>query len=187
MTSPEAARPKAAFGGRVKALADAVRALARAERRGDLASLRRLDPAHPFAPAFFALLAAHARWAQEEEDVKRCACLVQILAIRPEALTERSLGKTLAETFGETIQTRVQKLLFAGADALPDQARLIARRLAGIGVLPYREFGALLLARDETTLERARLAIAMDYWRALDRSDRDADPSKPLNSDPETD
>ena len=187
MTSPEAAQPKAVSGGRVKALADAVRALARAERRGDLASLRRLDPAHPFAPAFFALLSAHARWAQDDEEVRRCACLVQILAIRPEVLTERSLGKALAEAFGGTIETRVQKLLSAGDDALPDQARLLARRLAGAGVLPYRDFGALLLAPDEAALEQTRLAIAMDYWRALDRSDRDAGPSSAPISDPETD
>lgn len=187
MTSPEAASPKAASGGRVKALADAVRALAGAERRGDLAALRRLDPEHPFAPAFFTLLAAHAPWAQDEAEVKRCAGLVQILAMRPEALTERRLGNVLAETFGRNIEARVQKLLSASTEALPDQARLIARRLAGEGVLPYQGLGDLLLARDEAALERARLAIAMDYWRALDRADRDTDPSQPPISDPETD
>lgn len=39
------------------AFVNEVRALLRAERRGDLAELRRLDPEQPGAPAFFRILA----------------------------------------------------------------------------------------------------------------------------------
>lgn len=167
-----------------------VRALFRQERRGDLAALRRLDCAHPLASAFFTLLAAHAPEVKDREEAQRYACFPQILALKPEALSTRRLGAVLAEEFGKTIESRVQKLLSAGGEALLDQARLIARRLAGAGAMPYRDLGRLLLARDEDRRETVRLAIARDYWRTRDEAGRqsgETDSTTPVMPDPETD
>lgn len=155
---------------RVNLMAKGVRSLLHQERTGDLAALRRLDCARPFAPAFFALLAANADWAQAPEEVQRCAALAQILALKPDALSEFRLGRVLAETFGEGIEDRVQKLLCADGEALVDQVRLLARRLAGAGVVPYRELGALLLVEDPAEAEQVRFAIARDFWGALDHA-----------------
>lgn len=188
-TTLEAAAGDGAPPDRVEAFAKAVRMLAAQERRGDLAALRRLDCTRPFAPAFFTLLAAHAPEVNELAAVQRYACFVQILALKPDALTARRLGEVLAQTFGTSIEGRVQKLLSAGGDALLDQARLIARRLAGEGVLAYRDLGRLLLARDEERRDAVRLAIARDYWRTLDKAGRssgETEPAPSLSSDPET-
>src|SRR6266566_758689 len=61
----------------------------------------------------------------------------------------------------------------AHADRRSKQLRLIARRLANAGRLPYRQIGDLLLVEDEDGeyAEAVRLRIARDYWRALDRAD----------------
>jgi hypothetical protein len=68
-------------------------------------------------------------------------------------------------------EARVQKLLAARGEALATQIGLIARRLAGERALPYRELGRLLLARDDDdAAEAARMRIARDYFRALDRA-----------------
>jgi hypothetical protein len=68
---------------------------------------------------------------------------------------------------------RAQKLLTARGSAVVEQLRLIARRLANEGMLPYRQIGDLLLIEDEEgeRAEAVRLRIARDYWRALDRAD----------------
>lgn len=190
MTSLDGASLEGALAGRVEAFAHAVRALVEQERRGDLAALRRLDCDHPFAPAFFTLLASRAPKVDEPEEVKRYACFAQILALKPDRLSPRRLGEVLADTFGKTIESRVQKLLSAGGDALLDQARLIARRLAREGVMPYRDLGRLLLAPDEESRERVRLAIAKDYWRTLDRAGRQSsepDSATPVMPASETD
>jgi CRISPR system Cascade subunit CasB len=154
-------------GGLAEAFADCVRALNAAERRGDLAELRRLDPERPSSPAYFRIVTKVAP-DSPPPAMRRFGQLLQILALKPEALIPWSLGKTMAEA--GISESRVQRLLSARGSTFDEQVRLIARRLANFGRLPYREIGRLLLAREESEeIEEIRLRIARDYWRALDR------------------
>jgi CRISPR system Cascade subunit CasB len=173
MSQPDAARGNSAApesareGGLVEAFANKVRELANRERRGDLAALRRLNAEAPAAPAFFQILVKIAP-ESGPDSLRRYARLLQIFALRPEALVPGSLGVALAAA--GVSEGRVQKLLAARGPALAEQIRLIARRLANGGSLPYRQIGDLILAKDDTEIaEDLRLRIARDYWRALDR------------------
>lgn len=144
-----------------------VRALAAAERRGDLAELRRLDPDRPTAPAFFRILARVAPDAGTE-TMRRYAHYLRILALDPVALSGDRLGAVMAAA--GISESRVQRLLTARGHAMRDQLRLIARRLANAGNLPWRGFGWLLLTSDDDKLEKSRMIVARDFWRALDRA-----------------
>lgn len=156
----------------VELLAGEVRALDAAERRGDLADLRRMDPERPDASAFFRMLVRH-RPNAGPDFARRCARLVRLLALRPEALQRGSLGEAMA-AHGIS-EARVQKLLAARGEALATQIALISRRLAQERALPYRELGRLLLAEDDgEAADRERLGIARAYFRALDRAAPDA-------------
>jgi CRISPR system Cascade subunit CasB len=149
------------------AFVNEVLALLRGERRGDLAELRRLDPHQPAAPAFFRILV---RIAPEAgiDAMRRYARYLAIVALKPEVLTKDRLGVVMAAT--GISESRVQRLLTARGDALNVQLRLIARRLANSGNLPWPAFYDLLL-RDENQADAARLRIARDYWRTLDRTE----------------
>jgi hypothetical protein len=165
---PETPTPASREADPVELFANEVRALEAAERRGDLAELRRMDPDHPDAPAFFRMLVRH-RPDAGPDLARRCARVIRILALRPEALVPGSLGQAMAEH--GISEARVQKLLSARGDALSAQVALIARRLAAEGTLPYRALGRLLLIRDDDeAAECIRLEIARDYFRALDRA-----------------
>jgi CRISPR system Cascade subunit CasB len=161
----------------VEAFAAAIRALESAERRGDLASLRRLNTDAPDAAAFFRIVVKIAPEASAAA-LQRYARFLQILALKPAALTSGSFGAAMAAA--EVSEARVQKLLTARGPALAEQIRLISRRLANVGTLPYRQIGDLLLIEDDDSerAEAARLRIARDYWRALDRAD-----ANPASSD----
>jgi hypothetical protein len=156
--------------GLVEAFAGAVRALESADRRGDLASLRRLNTGAPDAAAFFRIVVRIAPEAGPTA-VHRYARFLQILALKPAALASGSFGAAMAAA--GVSESRAQKLLTARGSALAKQLRLIARRLANEGTLPYRQIGDLLLIEDEESgrAETVRLRIARDYWRALDRAD----------------
>ena len=164
-TEPEKEQREQGLGG---AFVNAVRALLRAERRGDLAELRRLTPEQPSAPAFFRILARVAPEAGVE-TMRRYAHFLRILALNPEALSGDRLGAVMAAS--GVSESRVQRLLTARGAAMCVQLRLIARRLANSGNLPWRGFADLLLTTDDEQAENARLRIARDYWRALDRTE----------------
>lgn len=153
----------------VEAFAGVVRALGKAERRGDLANLRRLDVEAPAAPAFFRIVVKIVPEAAPAV-LRRYARLLQILAFNPDALASGSFGAAMVEA--GVSELRVQRLLSARGTALAQQIRLIAHRLANTGTLPYRQIGDLLLVDDEDSeyAESIRLRIARDYWRALDRA-----------------
>ncbi|MBB4199538.1 hypothetical protein CCR94_01235 [Rhodoblastus sphagnicola] len=148
------------------ALVNEVRGLLNAERRGDLAELRRLDPDQPQAPAFFRILARVAPEAGVE-SMRRYAHYLRILALNPDALSNDRLGAVMAAA--GLSESRVQRMLTARGESLHDQLRLIARRLANAGNVPWSGFRDLLLTTDEDKVERKRMMIARDYWRALDR------------------
>jgi CRISPR system Cascade subunit CasB len=161
---------KKGWTGLVEAFAGAIRALESAERRGDLASLRRLNTDAPDAAAFFRIVVRIAPEAGPAA-LHRYARFLQILALRPAALASGSFGAAMAAA--GVSEGRAQKLLTARGPALAQQVRLISRRLANEGTLPYRQIGDLLLIEDEDgeRAEAVRLRIARDYWRALDRAD----------------
>lgn len=158
----------------IEAFADEIRLLARKDRRGDLASLRRLDPERPDAAAFFRIVVTVAPEAGPD-SMRRYARLVQILALNPDALKPGRLGNALAAA--DVSEGRVLKLLAARGPALARQLHLIARRLANAGALPYRQLATLVLESDDSPrAEDVRLSIARDYWRALDRGAAGATP-----------
>ncbi|MFN8830917.1 MAG: type I-E CRISPR-associated protein Cse2/CasB [Labrys sp. (in: a-proteobacteria)] len=164
----DAATPVAPTPDLVELLAREVQALEAAERRGDLAELRRMNPERPNVPAFFRMLVRH-RPDAGPDFARRCARIVHLLALRPDALHRGSLGEAMA--VNGISEARAQKLLAARGEALATQIALIARRLAQERALPYRELGHLLLADDDSeSADRTRLRIARDYFRALDRA-----------------
>lgn len=144
-----------------------VRSLLEAERRGDLAELRRLDPDCPAAPVFFRIIARVAPDAGPE-SMRRYAHYLRILALDPGALTGDRLGAVMAGA--GVSESRVQRLLTARGDAMRDQLRLVARRLAAAGNVPWRGFAHLLLTAEGDKLERSRMTVARDFWRALDHT-----------------
>lgn len=165
--SPDEPRP-AQGRDLVEAFADKVRLLARQERRGDLASLRRLDPDAPAAAAFFSIVVKVAPEAGPCK-MRRYARLLQILALNPDALKPGPLGAALAAA--GVSEGRVLKLLAARGSALAGQLHLLARRLANAGALPYHQIAELVLEPDDSArAEDVRLRIARDYWRARDSS-----------------
>jgi CRISPR system Cascade subunit CasB len=170
MTQPEplaVAHSQESEGGLGFHLYNEVRKLVLSDRRGDIAELRRLDPDQPNAPAFFRIMA---RVAPEASDhtARRCAHLLRILAIKPEKLSDDRLGRIMADA--GVSESRVQRLLTARGEAMRDQLRLIARRLANYGNLPWRGFAQLLLVSEQHA-DDVRLRVARDYWRALDRAE----------------
>jgi CRISPR type I-E-associated protein CasB/Cse2 len=185
MQQPETQSPATAPGslsdnngwtGLVEAFAGAVRALDSAERRGDIASLRRLNTDTPDAATFFRIVVKITPEAGPSA-LQRYARFLQILAMKPAALTSGSFGAAMAAA--GVSEARAQKLLTARGPALAQQLRLISRRLANEGTLPYRQIGDLLLIEDEDSkhAEAIRLRIARDYWRTLDRAE--ANPPSP--------
>ena len=168
-------QPKAPRGNDlIEDFANQIRILARRERRGDLASLRRLDPEAPAAAAFFSIVVKVAP-ESGPDSMRRYARLLQMLALNPEALKPGRLGTGLAAA--GVSEGRVLKLLAARGPALARQLHLIARRLATAGALPYRQLAELVLEPDDgPRAEDLRLKIARDYWRALDLSASDATP-----------
>ena len=150
----------------IEAFADEIRLLAKREQRGDLASLRRLDPEQPDAIAFFRIAAKIVPEAGPDR-LRRYARLVQMLALKPDALKPGRLGSELAAA--GVSEARVQKLLAARGPALARQLFLVARRLGDDGILPYRQLAELVLEPDDSPrADDVRLRIARDYWRALE-------------------
>ena len=153
-------------GGLVEAFAYEVRSLDKQERRGDLSELRRLNVDAPSSAAFFRIVAKVSP-ESGPDGLRRYARLLQILALKPDAMSPMSLGRAMVEA--KISESRVQRLLSARGSSLAEQIRLLARRLASAGVLSYRQIGELLLAPDDSErAERLRLTIARDYWGALD-------------------
>jgi CRISPR system Cascade subunit CasB len=143
-------------------LAGAVRGLAKAEARGDLASLRRLDLRAPTGSAFYRLIARHAPEVSQPSDLRNLALILAIMALNPEGLVPGGLGRALAEA--DISEARVQRLLTARGEIFRDLALRTARVLARAGSLPYRDLGLLVLSRSETFADEIRMRIAREYW-----------------------
>lgn len=147
--------------------------LERIEARGDLAALRRIDPAHPNEPALFRIIARASpeELAAQLERIRRYAAIAKIMAMKPDELRRGGLGKALhAAGFSEH---RLLAVLNARGATLNDLVRRTARRLVvapEVVALPYMELATLVLLDGigsyEPTTERIRLRIAADYQRA---------------------
>ncbi len=136
---------------------------------GDLAALRRLDPDHPNAGAFFRLMALAPGDPLDGpgDRFRRWGLVVWMLAQTPGRRDDRPLGAALAEAGFSEI--RMNRLLAARGDGFRAQVRRMARFLAQkSGAIPYRELGALILCEglNEAWAERLRLKIARDFWRS---------------------
>ncbi len=141
---------------------------------GDVASLRRMDPAHPSA-AFFKLvsvvldkyLPAHQEARLQAEN--RWAAVVQGLAHlgrlhKPGA----RLGTALADAGYSEL--RFARLLHSDAARLLDEIPSLARYLAARDVrVDWADAARLILYTEERVRERDRRAIASDYYRAMAR------------------
>ncbi len=153
--------------GLPSAFREDVMRLEKAERRGDLAELRRLDPEVPDRPAFYRIIARRAPEAGVEA-MRDYAHILRILALGPERLTDDGAGRVMADC--AVSESRVQKLLSSRGKALRSQVQMLAGRLARDGRVPWRDFSELVLAdRDDDRIDRVRMRIARDFWTALDR------------------
>lgn len=155
-----------------------IRGLHAAEKRGDLASLRRMDADTPLEPAFLRILVKVAPRADVDE-ARRIGLLVKIMALAMSAdvLSARGdvrLGAVMHET--GVSERRVQGLMTARGPTLDDHLVRLARRLVKGGTLPVPEIGRLILGSPET-VERTRFDIARAYWTAADKAD--ASPTAP--------
>ncbi len=159
------------------ALAGAVRGLAKAEARGDLASLRRLDLNAPASAVFYRIVARHAPQREKPDDLRALAQILAMMALKPDALAPGRLGRTLAGA--NVSEARVQRLLAARGETFRDLALRTGRLLARQETLPYRELGLLVLAKTETFAEEIRMRVARDYWgqRSDNGAVSDTDPA----------
>lgn len=161
---PAEATPERTTDSIAGGFAARIRNLHEAEQRGDLAALRRMDPAQPFAPAFQRMLVQVAPRSGLDR-ARRMALLAKILALPPsgEALADgrRALGTALFEV-GAT-ERRVQVLMNARGEALDDAILRLSRRIARSGALPFFDLGRLILG-GEREVETTRYRIARDYW-----------------------
>lgn len=163
--------------------ANAIRALHRQEQRGDLAALRRMDAGRATEPAFQRILARAAPNASRER-AQRLALFTRILAVAtsPDVLGagRRNLGEAL-DTAGVS-EARVQMLMTARGEALDDLLLRTARRLVRDRLLPFEDFGRLILGSPDE-VERTRFRIAKAYWAAAARREA-GDNSEPTQNQP---
>lgn len=156
-------------------LRDRARTLANALEHfhpGDRAALRRLDP---LAPAGTAFTRAAMIWEGDDQDLRgfdvvRVAALAQAIALLGD--DARNLGALLAEAgFSDA---RLERLLRADAQALPDLAVSAARFLAAKGLGVHAEdLADLLFAPDDRQAE-VRLNIARSYFRKTHQKEADS-------------
>lgn len=144
------------------ALANGVRSLSKAEARGDLASLRRLDLDAPMSPVFYRLVARYAPARHHPDELRNLALILAMMALKPDDLASGRLGRALADA--GVSEARVQRLLAARGETFRDLALRTSRLVAGKGPLPYRDLGLLVLARSDGFAEETRMRIARDYW-----------------------
>lgn len=148
---------------------------------GELAQLRRNDPATVVGqPAFHRLIAERDRPIAESEAL-RWATLVHVMAITAAhgaaALTGTALGRA------KVSEARFTKLMAARGEAFRDQVAMAARyltskplSLGGVESSEAGDLGLLLLTEtvDEERAATLRFRIAQSYYRALRKQDQPA-------------
>ena len=157
----------------LEAIAQELRSLVKANARGELSALRRIDPDHPSKGALFRILARADLAEMGIDSLKRWAAATHIMAQRPDVLKPGDLGKSLAAI--RISSSRIDMLLNARGDTLRDLVRRTARRLArSEEALPYRELCQLVLMDGQPDKDNAadelRIKIAQSYQRATRKS-----------------
>lgn len=138
--------------------------------RGDLAAIRRLDPDHPSAPAFWRLLV---RTVPEErrrgaDNERRWALILHGMALMaPHHHEATPVGRALF--LAGYSEARLGRLLDGRGAQFRALVPRLCRQLAHKAQpLDWRELGRLILAegRDEDRAEAIRLGIARAYYSA---------------------
>lgn len=145
---------------------------------GDVAALRRLDPASGLSPAFFRVVAeiiepatslpADGPWRDAAE--RRWAAVTRVLAILAGLHAPRArLGEALAAA-GYT-ELRFERLLRAHDEALWDEARRAAHYLASKGQpADHAGFAQIILSDGAPHGEATRRRLARQFYGALRRA-----------------
>ena len=143
---------------------------------GDVAALRRLDPADPACPAFFKVAAAFlvpagllpAGGEARDEAERRWASVLSGLAIHEMHAPDRRLGQALAAAgFSEL---RFVRLLRAHDSGLRDEVRTTARFLASKAErADWTEMAQLVLSDGHDHAEAVRRRIARDFYANLNQ------------------
>lgn len=138
--------------------------------RGDLAAIRRLDPDHPSAPAFWRLLvrAVPEERRRGRDNERRWALIIHGMALMvPHHHEATPVGRALF--MAGYSEARLGRLLDArGAQFGALVPRLCRQMAHKAQPFDWRELGRLILAaeRDEARAEDIRLAIARAYYSA---------------------
>jgi CRISPR type I-E-associated protein CasB/Cse2 len=146
---------------------------------GDLAALRKLDQHKAYPPAYWRLLTNPERVPQTltrgKANETAWALIMQTMAIMAPGCHQPglSLGRVLAGMDQGTMETRLMKLLSSRGDAVWDQIRFLARMLANQGLsIDFSGLADLLLSPEGSERERARNAIARDFFAAQYKKDQ---------------
>lgn len=142
---------------------------------GELAQLRRNDPATVAGqPAFHRLMAERDRTIGESEAL-RWATLVHAMAITAAHGSALRSGEALAAA--GLSEARFTRLMAARGEAFPDQLVLAARLVASKQIpIHWGDLADLLMAdeAEEEIAGRLRFRIAQSYYRALRKQDQSA-------------
>lgn len=141
---------------------------------GDLASLRRMDPAAPAAPFFkLAGLTLEADLpsgieALEDRETRWAAVVVGLAHLGDLHDPGIRLGEALGE--GDLSEMRFSRLLRADVDRLVDELPALARFLAAKGIRAnWVDAARLIFSAGSSDEERQRRRLARDYYRAVSR------------------
>ena len=140
--------------------------------RGDLAALRRMDPERPHEPAFILLMldaGAPEHWTDDVDQARYWALVAYAMAMMVPHHHEKDAHVGLALFKARITEARVARLLASRGLQFRKQIVRLARQLTQKAErVNWRELGLLILAerRDVRTLDKLRLSVARDYYKA---------------------
>lgn len=144
---------------------------------GDLAELRRIDPAQPYTPALWRTLIAHDiddGWGDgplREALEERWAALLMGMAYTV-GLHELSVGLGTALAEAGWSETRFVRLMESRDERLTEEIRRVAQYLSAKSqAANWTQVADLVLDQDSDWAERQRRKIARDYYRRLNRKE----------------
>lgn len=140
--------------------------------RSDTAPLRRMDPEHPYEPAFILLVleaGVPETWTESLKGARSWALIVHAMALMAPNHHSGAASFGLALHEAEVSELRVARLLAAREVQFRKQILRLARRLAQAGQ-PVNWFALAGLitaeALDRNQLDDLRLRVARDYYKA---------------------
>jgi CRISPR system Cascade subunit CasB len=146
---------------------------------GDLAELRRIDPAQPYTPALWRTLIAYDiddGWGDgtlRETLEERWAALLMGMAYTV-GLHDPSLGLGTALAEAGWSETRFVRLMESRDKRLTEEIRRVAQYLSAKSQpANWAQVAGLVLDQDSDWAERQRRKIARDYYRRLNHKEAD--------------